>query len=195
MCILVFITSCIRHTSLNTEICFSLPPKDKDCVEFLTKKPYREAIRIGHISLDGTAYATQAYLIKEAKRKAAEIGGDFVMLESSGVNRQISSSNIYGYPSIQTNDFPWGNFSIWTYTPSQIGIKLDGSTIIGFHLKSDAIEANVQVYDTLIGIDGYDLNDESLVNHIMNIQPGDKVVLNLVQNNSRMDKTITALPN
>lgn len=181
-------TSCIRHSEISREIDFSLPPKNMECVVLKTNKPNKEAIRIAYISIDGTAYSDKQDLDKAAKKKAADIGGDFIMTESRSAKVVPMDSVVHQFPS--------ANYSVWVYTPAQLGIRLDNkSTIIGFHLNSDAFEAGICPQDTLIGIDGLDLNDENLNHHLMKIQPGDKVVLNIIQNNNRFDKIITALPN
>lgn len=49
--------------------------------------------------------------------------------------------------------------------------------ITGFHLQSDANSTGVEIGDRIIGIDGFDIRDESLLQHFITIQPGEKIIL------------------
>ncbi|MES2274165.1 MAG: S1C family serine protease [Chlamydiota bacterium] len=216
-------TSCASvHSSFVKEISvLTVAKKDKDTVEFLTQKPQKSAFRIGKISTNGNGFAGFDDLVKEAKEKAAEIGGNFILSENSGVDSktiyspgyssyQAEASSSYGTrggygngqahgysrgPSISTVDRPWGVFSVWIYTPSQLGIRLDNLIVSGFHLNSDAGKNGVKIGDILLGVDDYDIQDEGLIQHHMNIHPGDKVKLSLQRGLKIVECQITALPN
>jgi hypothetical protein len=200
----------------------SEPKPNISHVEYLTKKPSRSALRIGVISTNGNGFSGFDDLIEKAKKEAASLGADFIMAENSGVesktffspgystyneNASASYGTSYGYgsgsakgysvgPSINTFEYPWCNFTVWIFSPSQIGIHIDGNNIIsGFHLNSDAPDIGVKVGDQLIGIDDYDVLDEQLIKHLMKVYPGDKVKLILLRDAKKVEKIITALPN
>ncbi len=191
-------------------------------VEFLTRPPSRVALRIGVISTGGNGFADFDDLIKEAKKKAAKIGGDFILVQNSGIesdtyyspgyttyqsNAHASYGSRSGYgesaatgysvgPSSNTVHRPWGVFSVWVYKPSQLGVQLDkGYIITGFHLNSDAKKAGLKIGDKLVGIDGRDINDQKTIEHSMTIQSGDKVKLSVDRDSQRIEVQITALPN
>lgn len=226
----VFLSACaITHSSYMPEMKITTIQKDESCVEFLAQKPQRAAIRIGLISVNGNGFSNAENLIQEAKKKAAEIGGDFVLVENAGVEtktvyspgystyqasgyehaaaygnpyafsaRGYGSQQSSGYsigPGINTYDFPWGIFSVWVYAPSQIGIRFNEMVVTGFHLNSDAETAGVQIGDTLLGIDGHDVQDEGLVEHLMSVPPGQKVNVSLQRNGKRYDFIITTIKN
>ena len=174
------------------------------------------------ISTTGNGYAGFDHLVVEAKKKAAKIGGDFILLEDSGISTQTvytpghssynSGSNLswgsssgYGSssasaysvgPSVFNINRPWSYFSVWVYAPSQLGLRFGDDYIVsGFHLNSDAQKAGVKAGDKVVGIDGHDIFDEKIIHHIMTIYPGDKVTLSLDRCNKRMECQITALSN
>jgi hypothetical protein len=191
-------------------------------VEFLNQKPSRVALRIGLVSTNGNGYSDFDDLIEKAKKEAAKIGGDFILAENSGVeentvylpgqssynsNANLNWGSSYGYgnssasgystgPSIYTTKSPWSNFSVWIYTPAQLGIRLEnGNTVSSFHLNSDAGKAGIKIGDTIVGIDSFDVFDQKAIQHLMAIHPGDKVELTIQRDGKRIERQITALPN
>jgi hypothetical protein len=211
------------RSSFTPEVLLSCDQKeDYKEVEFLTQQPSRVALRVGVISSNGNGYSGFNDLIIDAKKKAAKIGGDFILAENSGIDTQTvyspgyssynSNSNIgwgssHGYgsghasaysvgPSIYNVHRPWGKFSVWVYAPAQLGLRFkEGNIISGFHLNSDATKAGIKIGDKIIGIDGYDIFDEKVIHHLMSIHPGDKVKLSLLKNSKLVEKQITALEN
>lgn len=220
---LIFLASCAKVDSLFTPdlVIQTTPKQDHEKIEFFAQKPSREALRIGKLTTNGNGQAGFNDLIEEAKKEAAKLGGDFVLCENSGVETNTTyvaghtsydsnanlnwGSNGYGNskttahstgPSIVTTKSPWSVFSVWIYSPSQLGVRLDNAKIIeSFHLNSDAEDAGVKIGDRVIGIDGYDIHDEMAVHHQRKIRPGDKVKLTLQRDGKRIEKKITALPN
>ncbi len=191
-------------------------------VEYLTRMPSRKAQRIGFISANGNGFSGFDDLIEDAREKAANLGGDFILVENSGVDTETNyrpgystfkadayesygsrsgqgEAKAQGYsvgPSVSTINRPWSKFSVWVYRPSQLGIRLDeANRIIGFHLNSDAEQAGLRIKDMLIGIDGYDILDEKAIRHLMDIYPGKKVKLTFQRGSERVEYYITALPN
>jgi hypothetical protein len=191
----------------------AITPKECASVEYFAIKPRRAALCIGYVQAHGNEFSNHEDIIMEAKSKAAEIGGDFIIGENAGTEsetvfipgyttyqtRDASQKTSSGYsvgPSVSTNHFPWGRFSVWVYKKAILGIEYDCDRIInGFTLKSDAEAAGIHIGDKIIGIDGFDWHDEGLAQHVIDILPGDRVTMNLLHNGKRVDCTITALSN
>jgi hypothetical protein len=214
---LFFLCSCsMVSTSFTSEpyaiVC--IPKNELNNVEFFRSKPQKPALKIGVINAGGNGFSNFDDLIKQAKRKAQTLGGDFILAEDEGVdsqtlylpgysNYQANVNSFYGSasgystgPSISTIHRPWGLFSVWVYAPSNIGIHIDDKNVIsGFHLNSDAVSVGVQIGDRLLGIDGFDVQDQKLFSHIMEIMPRQKVKLTLLRDAKKIEKEITALPN
>ncbi len=196
--------------------------KDYKNVHYLTQKPSRVAQRMGIISCRGNEFASFEDLIMQAKKKAAKLGGDFILAENSGVHtetvyspghsssnansnlswgshsgQQNSSSTAYSEgPSFHNISRPWGDFSVWIFSPAQLGIRLDdNNTVVGFHLNSDAEKAGVKLQDKIVGIDGYDIMEEKVVHHFLTIQPGDKIKIALQRDKKLLEFQVTALEN
>lgn len=220
----MFFVGCASvQSSFTPEVIMTLDRKENyKEVEFLPQKPSRVALRIGVISSNGNGFAGFDDLIVEAKKKAARIGGDFILVENSGVDTQTvynpgyssynsnsslswGSSNGYGGsnasaysvgPSVYNIHRPWSKFSVWVYAPAQLGVRFDGGNVIStFHLKSDAKKAGVKIGDKILGIDGYDVFDEKVIHHLMTVHPGDKVKLSLLRGSKQVECQITALVN
>lgn len=214
---LLFLCSCsMVSTSFTREpyAIVSTPKSELSNVEFFRSKPQKPALKIGVINAGGNGFTNFDDLIKKAKRKAQALGGDFILAEDGGVDSQTLYSPGYsnyqanvnssygsasGYstgPSISTIHRPWGIFSVWMYAPSNIGIHVDNKNMItGFHLNSDADSVGIQIGDRLLGIDGFDVQDQKLLLHIMEIMPQQKVKLTLLRDSKRIEKEVTALPN
>lgn len=204
----------------------TLEEKTLDCVDVLLIKPRRSALCIGFIATNGNGFANHEQGVKEAKKKAALLGADFILKEKSGTetttyvtpghstyqsqgsafisgsNRSIygsASESAYGYsqgPSVSTINFPWGIFSAWVYRPSTPGIEMDDNwTITGFTLQSHGYDVGLRYGDKVIGIDGFDINDEQLSQHLMSVFPGDEMVFSILRDSKRSDFTVIALPN
>jgi len=219
------LTSCaIVHSSFTPEayVITGTPKEDYQKVEYFAHKPMRAALRIGIISSNGNGFSDFDDLIKKTKKKAAELGGDFILSEDSGVDSQTvyspgystyqanahasyggysgyGSGNAQGYsvgPSISTVHRPWSVFSVWIYAPSDLGLRLDENNFVtGFHLNSNAEKAGVEIGDKLLGVDGKDVRDQALITHLMKVKPGDLVQLVLHRGSHRTECKITALPN
>lgn len=219
---LFILTGCsVATTNYEPVNKLQIPPKEVTFVEYLTYKPKKSSIGLGLISVNGNGFASHENLIVEAKKKAAELGGDYILREDVGTETNTvynpgyttynSNGNAYynsyngnanytanGYsvgPSISTYNYPWAIFSVWVYFPSSLGIDIENYTVMGFHLNSDAPLSGVKVGDRILGIDGLDVKDERISQHLMNIMPGRKVNLTLVRNEERIDCQITTLPN
>lgn len=220
---LLLLSACaITRASYTPEIVISAKPKASGKkVEYLAQKPAKAALRIGLITVDGNGFADFDDLVKKAKNQAAKLGGDFIVAERSGAETktfyspgystfQANSFGSYGHhsgygnasangysvgPTISTATFPWSVFSVWIYAPSQLGLRLDQTTVADFHLKSDAQKSGVKKGDRLIGIDGRDISDSGLIKHLMTVQPGNKVKLTLVRGSKRIEREITAVAN
>lgn len=210
------------HSSFVKELNFvTQAQREPHSVELFTQKPQKSALRIGKISTNGNGFADFDDLIKEAKEKAAKLGGDFILAENSGIDKEtifspgystyqsnayasygthsgygnrIASGYSYG-PSVTTIERPWSVFSVWVYTPSQLGVRIDDKSISAFHLNSDAEKVGIKIGDILIGIDGYDVLDEALISHLMKVHPGDKVKISVLRDSKKKEFQITALPN
>jgi len=222
--IIIFLSSCASvQSSFCPEVHFSTKPKTTpETVQFLRVKPSRLALRIGSISTNGNGFANFDDLIDEGKQKAAQLGGDFILVENSGINKQTyyspgystyqsnavaSYGNQNGYgsgqangysvgPSVSTINFPWCTFSVWVYHPSKLGLTCDENNIVsGFHLNTDAEEKGVEIGDKIIGINGFDITDQKLLENIMTIRPGNKINLTLQRGAKKISYQITAIPN
>lgn len=135
-------------------------PRHIETVEYYAIEPKRSAICLGQIHICGNRFSDHEKLIQDAKRKAADLGGDFIFEEKSGVETKVSvtpaystyqsngstylngnsryvhgsaNENAYGYsvgPSVQTLELPWAVFYVGVYTPSQFGVRFDDNAII-----------------------------------------------------------------
>ncbi len=201
-------------------------PKEINSVEFFQIQPKRAAIGLGYIKSNGNGFSSHDDLINDAKKKAAELGGDYVLVQDAGTNQETvlnpghssfqsngraslsgnaysvygsANQNASGYsigPSTSTYYFPWSVFSVWAYTPSNLGVNVDNECIvIAFHLNSDAESAGMMIGDKVIGVDGLDVKDDGLSQHLMEIFPDDKVVFTILRNGQRVNCTLTAMPN
>jgi S1-C subfamily serine protease len=134
----------------------------------------------------GNGFADVEDLVTDAKEKATKIGGDFMTRENSGVE----VNGVYVMRK------PWIVFSVWVYAPVQTGLRLgENNSILGFHLNSDAPQAGIRMGDILIGIDGIDMKDEKVINHLMQAHAGDKLKISVLRDSRRIDCEITALSN
>lgn len=193
------------------------PPVTAAEVAFYKTPPTSACLKIGVIHVNGNGHSGIEDLIKKAKKKAAELGVDYVLLEESGVKSKtivIPGSSTYqsgaswqkGYgdyyssgdstgPTVVNHDFPWAIFSVWVQLPSNLGIKLDGLHVCGFVLNSPAENSELAIGDELIGIDGFDVNDHGLIYHLLEIRPGDSVTVSVRRDGRRQDFSIKAMKN
>ena len=215
-------TSCARVSSSYSPELNVSSRRGGSAVTYFTRPPSRIALRIGTISVKGNGYAKFDDLLAEAKQLAAQYHGDFILPENSGISTSTAmvpghssyqsnfnaNYNAYqgyasgyasGYsvgPSVYTIHRPWSIFSVWVYTPSQLGISVEkNNRISGFHLNSDAQAVDVKIGDVLIGIDGVDVNDNRILNHIMTIYPGNKIKITIIRGQERLERQITAVSN
>lgn len=68
-------------------------------------------IRLGIIRSYGNGYATFDDCINAAKRKAAEVGADFIVQSDSGT----TAEDCYGLKITR----PWADFTVWTFRDSE----------------------------------------------------------------------------
>lgn len=120
----------------------------------------------------------------------------------SGNNSSIygsASQNAVGYsvgPSISTINFPWSMFSAWVYRPSFTGIEYDENYIVtGFHFKSTADTAGMKIGDKILGIDGFDVKDEELAQHLMEVMPGTDMTYSISREDKRIDIIVKSIKN
>lgn len=199
--------------------------KDPKTIEALYVKPKKSALCLGYISSNGNEYSSQKDVLLDAKKTAAAMGGDFILMEESGVETQTQyepahskfemtgsnkksntasiqdtfkqcATHTYEGPSFTTTYFPWSKFSVWVYAPSNLGIEYNQDHIItGFHLHSDADTAGLKIGDKIIGINNIGIHDEELANEIMRVLPGDKVKISVTRYQERLEFNVTALKN
>ena len=200
--------------------------KEPESVELLPFKPSRLALCVGLISTSGDCFASQDDAVKEAKKKAAALGADFIVRENSGTetlthvdpgyskyqsngSAYLNGNNrsIYGSasqatsaysvgPSVSTYNYPWAVFSAWIYRPSRSGIEFDDDYVVTrFLLQSNAEELGVKIGDKVIGMNGLDVKDDKMGQHLMGVQPGDEMVFTILRDGKRMDFKIKALEN
>lgn len=199
--------------------------KDPNSIEECYVRPKKSAICLGYISSNGNEYSSQKDVLLDAKKTAAAIGGDFILMEDSGVETetkyepafskyemtksnkhdnakpnqntfQKNVSNVFEGPSLTTSYFPWSKFSVWVFTPSNLGLEYNQDYIItGFHLYSDADTAGLKIGDKIRGINNIDVHDEQLANEIMRILPGDKVKITVIRSQERLEFHVTAFKN
>ncbi len=218
----LFCGCALTSTSYTPQLVLELSPKETNSVQFFTTCPTVPSLKLGVVTVNGNGYANSDDLIKAAKKKAAKLGGDFILTENAGVDKSTvyipgSSSynasaswgssagnyNATGYstgPSIIAVNRPWACFSVWAYAPSQLGIKYEGMTISGFALDSPAESSGLKTGDKMIGIDGYDVQDQKLVLHLMRVKPGVSVTVSirrdtLFQKEKRFDYKVITIPN
>jgi hypothetical protein len=213
---LAILTGCaITHSTYVPMVTVQAPPKESDSVQLLGQLPKRAALRLGVVTVSGNVYSDFDDLAAKAKKQAGGLGGDFVLVESSGHNQQtiytpgytsyqasahqdcctgaqVATSYSVG-PTQETLLLPWATFSVWRYQPSHLGLRLENNIITGFHLNSTPCD--LQPGDQLIGINGYDIDDEQLTAHQLTIQPGDPVTVTVQRHTQRLTCTLTALPN
>ena len=222
LCLISSLIICVSCTSVSSTFVretniATIEKIDPNTVEIFTQKPQRAALCIGKISTRGNGSAGTNDLMKEAKEKAAKLGGDFLLTEDYGVDSETVHSPAYTSfesktsnkdgtkskessgesrgASTSTIHRPWRKFSVWVFAPSQLGVRMDRFKITSFHLNSDAAKNGVKIGDVLLGVDGHDIHDESLTQHLMRIHPGDQVKLSLLRDSETVECRITALPN
>jgi membrane-associated protease RseP (regulator of RpoE activity) len=189
----VFLSSCCHvNSSFTPDLPISIQSKrGLQEVAYLSKKPGNASLRIGMIASQGNGGTAFGDLVEDARKKAAELGGDFILEEKSGVD--VSTVHSPGYTTVHR---PWSRFSVWVYYPSQLGIRFDEDRLItGFHLNSNAEKRGIQEGDRILGIDGADVLEPNFVRRLLSIQPNDEVRVTLQRGTERLDCWITALPN
>ncbi len=97
----ILTSCCVVHTDYMAVNKVVTVPKEMESVEFLMIKPKRSAICLGCVSVNGNGFSSHDNLIKEAKKKSAELGGDFILYENSGTE----TKTVYnpGYSNYQSN--------------------------------------------------------------------------------------------
>ena len=216
----ILFASCAHvNSSYTPELAIQIEPKqDSIDVEYLGKKPSREAVRLGTVTSNGNLFSGFDDLCVDAKKQAAKLGGDFILKEISGVKEKVvytPATSTYTSKSSKkekggekevtheskgvsqhTESRPWGVFSVWAYLPSKIGLRTDSEYCVkGFLLSSSAQKAGVQKGDRLLGIDGFDIDDDHLIRHQMRVLPGETVRLSLLRDGNRIERSITAMRN
>ena len=71
----------------------------------------------------------------------------------------------------------------------------ENNEVLGFHLQSTAVRAGMKIGDRVIGIDGLDIKDESLAQHLMGVFPGDSMIYSIFRDGERIDFNIIAISN
>lgn len=204
------LTSCAATRSNYVEVNKILTlPTESENVEYFVFKPSRAAMALGFVNVKGNEFTRHEDIIKDGKKKAAALGGHFILQEQAGVETKtiispgyssfVADQTVSAYsvgPTVSTHQLPWAVFSVWVYKPAHTGIDIDDNAVItGFHLNSNAESVGLRIGDQVLGIDGFDIKDAHLPQHIMGIQPGDSVNYTVRRNGSRMDFTIIALTN
>ena len=216
---LLFVSCALVKSSYTPDIVLQMEPKQAfQDVEYLGKKPSREAVCLGMITSNGNVFSGFDDLCIDVKKTAAKLGGDFILKEKDGVKENIictPATSTYTLKSskkekrgekevireskgasMHSEASPWGVFSVWAYLPSKMGLRTDSDHCIkGFHLSSNALIAGVQIGDKLLGIDGIDIDDDRFVRHQMNVLPGETVRLSLLRDGERIERSIIALRN
>ena len=173
-------------------------PIEPILVEVIYELPHINGFHLGNITVNGNGFSNNLDIINAAKKKAGEIGANYIYCTNSGIEKKIVfNQNSSGYlTSDNILNCPWSIFSAWISKPSKTGINLNKHHIvIGFHLNCDAELAGMEIGDKVIGIDGIDINDRALTKHFMNMQPGSKCTYIVLRNEERKFFTITTLPN
>jgi hypothetical protein len=81
-----FFSSCVRvQSSYFQDMNIETSEKAENEVVFFTKRPQRLSYQIGVVTVSGNRYATFDSLKQEAVKRAAKVGGDFILIQSSGV--------------------------------------------------------------------------------------------------------------
>ena len=190
----VGLASC-TSVSYRREVCVALHAKE-DPVDVKPALPPETCVRIGLLDVSGSEMSGSAALTRAAQKAAARLGADFVVLEESGVEKSLKSDyttvGSLVLPLLRTARHPWAVYSVWCYTPADLGIKLANNRVKGFRLGSEAEECGLVVGDQLLGIDGIDVDDEEFKIHLFQIEPGAIVQLHVRRQGQRLDIPLQA---
>jgi hypothetical protein len=192
-------------------------PKESCLVQLFGEQPKRAALQLGVVKVEGNVYSDFDDLVERGKKQAGLLGGDYLLLEDKGQEEKTiyspgyttfqasaqsnycqsgeSASSYSVGPSQETILLPWAQFSVWKFQAAHLGLRLDNNRIVGFHLNSNGPAAGLQAGDQLIGVDQYDIDDDGLTAHLLQIQPGDPVTLTVDRNGKRVTASILALRN
>lgn len=141
---------------------------------------------------DTTTHVNPGYSTYQSNGSAYLNGNNGSIYGSAAQNASAYSVG----PSLTTINRPWGVFSAWVYRPSTDGIDFDDNNIVtGFRLQSTAENAGMKIGDTIVGVDGFDIKDESLAQHLMEILPGDSMSYVVSRDGKRITIYVTAISN
>lgn len=104
ICIVASLTSCSHTTSsfIHEPYLRNLPPK-QESPQFFYTPPTKKSFRIGLITVQGNNFSTEEHLLSEAKKIGKLNGGDFILLEKSGI--ETKTTYIPGQSSFQSNSY------------------------------------------------------------------------------------------
>ncbi len=85
-----------------------LPPHNPNQVQFFFEQSKHSCVKLGIIQASGNGYAGFDDVVDAAKRKAAQVGADFIVLSENGT----VATRCYELDIRK----PWANFSVWMYT-------------------------------------------------------------------------------
>ena len=105
-CSLLFLSSCSSvRTTVIEHACVPINSIEaSNVISVYYKHPSNSSLKLGDVYASGNSQSSFDDLISKAKKEAAHLGGDFIVCENSGVEKEFSyspgysshSSNIYG---------------------------------------------------------------------------------------------------
>ncbi len=192
------------------------PEKNPQLVQVLHQKPFRSVVYLGQIRIDSphSKPLSLSEFIKEAQKKAASIGADFVEIQKTDdptlIQTPLPTTPGTTVPEMYVAINP--RLSIdkmqvsailakaGRFCPTKLGFLYDESflpryVIRAFDSNSRAIRAGLKIGDEVILIDSLRLDDPQLAEKSMLAKPNDEALISILRDNQQRQFTLPRIPN
>lgn len=192
------------------------PEKKPDSIQVLHQKPFRSVVYLGEIRIDSphSKPLSLSQFIKEAQKKAAAIGADFIEIQKTddSTSSQNPVPNTPGTtipemyvsinPRLSMNELQVSAIiaKAGRFCPTKLGLLYDESflpryVIRAFDDHSRAMRAGLRIGDEVILIDSLRLDDPRLAEKSMSVKPGDEAQVSILRNNQQRQFTLPRIAN
>ncbi len=192
------------------------PEKKPEEIQVLHQKPFRSVVYLGQIRIDSphSKPLSLSQFIKEAQKKAASIGADFVEIQKTDDSTLIQNPvpttpgttvpemYVTINPRLSMNEMQVSAIlaKAGRFCPTKLGFLYDESylpryVIRAFDSNSRAIRAGLKIGDEVILIDSLRLDDPQLAEKSMHAKPNDEALVSVLRDNQQRQFTLPRIPN